>query len=310
MLATTKKPALKLVLLPTVLAASLLLAACQKDASPTENGVSNTNETEVATGLGENENADTATSATADSSETSKLTAEEQLGTELSRHRWKLLSATDAAKKPVSALMNIKDQVTLSFNQYQGQDTLSYSVGCNTISAAYQLKSQTLTTEDGMSTKMSCGELDSAESQLNTLMQGSSQLQITTGENPTLTQVTGDAVTLIWRGRLTSQAKYNSKGETVFWAVSAKKVPCEVNGSKQCLQVKPITYNDQGIKTSEGDWAPFIGEIDGYQHDGAHEEVLRLQRFQLDSSEVSADSTEDEQYAYLLDAVIESAVAE
>ena len=73
-----------------------------------------------------------------------------------------------------------------------------------------------------------------------------------------------------------------------------------------CLQVKPITYDDQGIKVSEGEWSAFTGEIDGYQHDGMHDEVLRLQRYELDSNE----STEGEEYAYVLDAVIESAVAE
>jgi hypothetical protein len=111
---------------------------------------------------------------------------------------------------------------------------------------------------------------------------------------------------LVWEGRLTSQAKYNSKGETVFWAVSSKMIPCADNDSEMCLQVKPITYDDQGIKTSEGKWAVFTGEIDGYQHDGMHDEVLRLQRYPLDSD----DSTEGEEYAYVLDAVIESAVAE
>ena len=73
-----------------------------------------------------------------------------------------------------------------------------------------------------------------------------------------------------------------------------------------CLQVKPITYDDQGIKTSEGEWSVFNGEIDGYQHDGKNDQVLRLQRYQLDSDEIS----EDEEYAYVLDAVIESSVVE
>ena len=73
-----------------------------------------------------------------------------------------------------------------------------------------------------------------------------------------------------------------------------------------CLQVKPITYDDQGIKVSEGKWSAFTSEIDGYQPDGMHNEVLRLQRYQLDYNE----SAEDEEYAYVLDAVIESAVAE
>ena len=67
-----------------------------------------------------------------------------------------------------------------------------------------------------------------------------------------------------------------------------------------------VAHDDQGIKVSEGKWSAFTGEIDGYQHDGMHDEVLRLQRYQLDYNE----SAEDEEYAYVLDAVIESAVVE
>lgn len=300
MLASATKPALKLFLLPSVMVASLTLGACQKNTTPIEDDGSNSSES-VATDAANNENKALDTVTTDDSQ--TELSATEKLSDDLSRHHWTLVSVKDAAKQPVSVLMDVKDQVTLSFNRYQSGERLSYSVGCNTISAAYQLQAQTLTTENGMSTKMSCGSLDMAESQLNTMMQGSSELQITDGENPLLTQVTTDSATLVWQGRLTPQAKYNSKGETVFWAVNAQKAPCDATGSEQCLQVKPVTYSDEGVKTSEGEWTVFTGEIDGYQHDGKHDEVIRLQRYQLEN-----ENAEEDEYAYLLDAVIESAV--
>lgn len=312
MLVRTTKPALRLLLLPSVLVASLALSACQKDATPTENSMSDTSEVGADTNVTESENAQSDTNMTTNASETTELTATEKLNTDLSRHRWTLASAKDSAEQPVSVLMDIKDQVTLSFNHYQGQNTLNYSVGCNTISAAYQLQKHTLTIEDGMSTKMSCGDLDAAESQLNTMMQGSSELKLNEGENPVLTQVASDSVTLVWKGRLTAQAKYNSKGETIFWAVNAHKVPCDDNSSQKCLQVRPITYDDQGIKSSEGKWTAFKGDIDGYQHDGKHDEVIRLQRYPLDNGETaeSVNRDDSEDYAYVLDAVIESSVVE
>lgn len=312
MLVRTTKPALRLLLLPSVLVASLALSACQKDATPTENSMSDTSEVGADTDVTESENAQDDANMTTNTFETTELNAIEKLDTDLSRHRWTLVSAKDAAGQPVSVLMDIKDQVTLSFNHYQGQNTLNYSVGCNTISAAYQLQNHTLTTEDGMSTKMSCGDLDAAESQLNTMMQGSSELTFSEGENPVLTQVDDDSVTLVWKGRLTAQAKYNSKGETIFWAVNAQKVTCDDNSSQKCLQVRPITYDDQGIKSSEGKWAAFKGDIDGYQHDGKHDEVIRLQRYLIDNGKTveNSASTPTEDYAYVLDAVIESSVVE
>jgi len=288
-------------LVPSILAASLALGACQKDAAPTGGDAPDNTEAGIATDA--TLNTDTAS----DTANDTKLTAEQEMIKDLARYRWTLLDIDDKSGGPViTTLVDIKEQVTLLFNQNQGQNTLNYSVGCNTISAVYQLQGQTLTTEESMSTKMLCEDLNKAENRLNTLMQGSSQLSLTEGENPVLTQVTSNAITLTWEGKLTSQAKYNSKGETVFWAVNAKKVACADDSSEICLQVKPITYDDQGIKVSEGEWAAFTGEIDGYQHDGMHDEVLRLQRYELDSNE----STEGEEYAYVLDAVIESAVAE
>ena len=312
-------------LLPSILAASLALSACQNNSVPNEKDVQE-EASNTTTNAADNRDSTSDATIENDTTKADEMSAEEQMIASLSRYRWTLISATDKGAQPLNRLLDIKDQVRLSFSQYQGENTLSYSVGCNTMSAGYELQGHTLTIEDGMSTKMSCGELDKAENDLSQLMQGESQLTLVVDNSskdddskdsnvkdansqshkPILTQVTSDATTLVWEGKLTSQAKYNSKGETVFWAVNAKKIVCAENSLEMCLQVKPITYDDQGIKVSEGKWSAFTGEIDGYQHDGMHDEVLRLQRYQLDYNE----SAEDEEYAYVLDAVIESAVVE
>jgi len=316
MVGSRNKPTLKVLLLPSVMVVSLMLSACHQEAPSVENDMAETAEDSEVTNTATNEGLISSIKSTLDESKSTELTDKEKLMTTLSRHRWTLVGAVNANEQPVANLANINGHTTLSFNQYQGQDTLSYSVGCNTISAVYQLKGHTLTTEEGMSTKMSCGDLDEAENTLNTFMHGSSEFNIDQGDNTVLTQVTDDDVTLVWNGRLTAQAKYNSKGETVFWAVNSETVPCEASNSEQCLQIKPITYNNQGIKTHEGEWRVFFGEIDGYQHDNKHEEVLRLQRYALnideasETSEPTKDETADEKYAYILDAVIESSVTE
>ena len=290
----------KSALLPSMLAISLALGACQ-DASVSTDANIQSDDTNVSTEDADMEH-NNATLAKA-----SEMSAEEQMIENLARYRWTLLDIDDKSGGAViTTLVDIKNQVTLLFKQNQGHNTLNYGVGCNTMSASYELQDHTLTTEDSMSAKMLCENLNKAENLLDTLMQGTSEISVTEGENPVLTQVTSNAVTLTWKGRLTSQAKYNGKGETVFWAVNANKVACADNSSEMCLQVKSVTYNNQGIKVSEGKWSAFNGEIDGYEHDGKHDEVLRLQRYQLDSDRVS----EGEEYAYVLDAVIESSVVE
>ena len=321
MTSSVKKWPIRFTFLPSLLAVSLTLSACQNASVPNE---SDTQEgTQTSADETDSHTIEMNADAVTDDTQMDEMSAEDKMIANLTRYRWTLISATDKGAQPLNMLMDIKDQVRLSFSQYQGENTLSYSVGCNTMSAGYQLQGHTLTIDDGMSTKMSCGELDKAENSLNQLMQGQSQLTVviassakdsednskddrSKSEQPILTQVTSDAATLIWEGSMTPQAKYNSKGDTVFWAVSSKTIPCTDYGSEMCLQVKPITYNDQGIKTSEGRWTVFTGEIDGYQHDGMHDEVLRLQRYQLNSDE----SVQGEKYAYVLDAVIESAVVE
>lgn len=293
---------LKLALLPSLLATSMVLSACN-DESVTDN----TQEEERSTATTDEAARTDQVSATLSTAD--HMSAEEQMIDNLVRYRWTLAKATDSNRQPLTSLMDIKEQVTLNFNRRQGQNTVSYSVGCNMMGAGYQLQDHTMLIDGSMSTKMLCEDLNQAEDKLNQLMQGESQLTLAESTPPILTQVTNQAATLEWQGALTPQAKYNTKGKTIFWAVSSETKPCSSDSTQSCLQVKPITYDDQGIKTSEGEWTTFEGVIDGYQHDTEHEQVLRLQRYQLDTSHSVGDSSVAD-YAYVLDTVIESSVAE
>lgn len=290
----------KLALWPTLLVVSLALTAC--------NNTTPVNEAEVDTTNNDTNEVVVADTTTQTTSDTADNNVEQTMTDELSRYRWTLATAIDSSNKPMTGLMAIKEQVTLNFNQQQGQSMLNYSVGCNIIGASYQLQEQTLSTKDSMSTKMSCGELDATENRLNELMQGDSNLSLEAGDIPKLTQVTSDATTLVWTGKLTAQAKYNSKGETLFWAISADTRPCSDNQAQMCLQVKPITYDEQGVKTLEGELVEFSGTIDGYEHDANQDVILRLQRFKTDVDTVLVDNI-DSEYAYVLDTIIETGVA-
>lgn len=296
------KSFLKLALRPSLLATSMALSACS--------GNSTTNDTQVGEQTTDATDKSVQTEQIAETASTvDKMSAEEQMIDNLVRYRWTLATAADSNNQPLTSLLDIKDQVTLNFNHRQGQNTVSYSVGCNMMSAAYQLQGHTMLIDGSMSTKMLCEDLNQAEDELNKLMQGESQLSLAESTPPMLTQVINEAATLVWQGVLTPQAKYNTKGKTIFWAVSSETKPCGSDDTQSCLQVKPITYDDQGIKTSEGEWTEFVGTIDGYQHDAEHDQVLRLQRYKLDSSNAVVEGSAGE-YAYVLDTVIESAVAE
>ncbi len=284
------------VMIPSLLVASLALSACNDTEKVQKTELGTTADTSEVVVKDNNQT-------TMDMTDDATATTEQAMIDTLDSYRWSLASAMDSNNQPITALTTIKEQVMLNFDS-QSQSNISYNVGCNTISAVYELQEQILSVKDGMSTKMSCGKLDAVENQLNELMQGDSTISLTTSETPSLTQVTSNAVTLVWSGRMRAQAKYNSKGDTVFWAVDAQSKPCSDNNAQLCLQVRPVTYDEQGIKTDEGEVVEFAGVIDGYEHDNTHNEVLRLQRFKTDVDSVLVDNI-DSEYAYVLDTVIE-----
>ena len=284
------------VLLPSLLVASLALSACNDTAKVQQTELGTTTDT---SDVGAENNDQTTADIT-----NNAATTEQAMIDNLDSYRWSLASAMDSNNQPITALTAIKDQVMLNFDS-QSQNNISYNVSCNTISAVYELQGQMLSVKDGMSTKMSCGKLDAVENELNELMQGDSTISLTTNGTPSLTQVTSNAVTLVWSGKMTAQAKDNSKGDTVFWAIDAQSKPCSDNNAQLCLQIRPVTYDEQGIKTEEGEVVEFAGVIDGYEHNDTHNEVVRLQRFKTDVDSVLVDNI-DSEYAYVLDMVIES----
>lgn len=220
----------------------------------------------------------------------------------LARYHWTLVSAVDNNNQPLLPLTSIKKQVTLNFMQQNNQNLVGFGVGCNSMGGDYQLNDNVMTVGNVVSTMMLCHDLNEAEETLSGLMSNDSQLSLKEGTVPILTQLIDNNATLVWQGQMTTEAKYG-KGETVFWAVDHKAQPCPDGSTKTCLKVKPVRYNEQGIKSSEGDWTLFSGEIEGYTHDATQDQVLRLKRYVVDPSDVKG-----KQFAYVLDIVVESQI--
>lgn len=218
----------------------------------------------------------------------------------LMKYNWTLVSAVDSSNLYLEPLSDITDQVTLSFGKLKGVDILKYSVGCNKVTGRLVLDANVLTVEENVSTKMYCEELDDAERLLNSAMEGDSQLSLKESVVPILTQIADDNTTLVWQGDMTAKAKYG-KGEIIFWAVSHDAEPCPDGTTKECLRIKPITYDKQGVKIAEGEWRLFSGEIEGFNHDERRDQILRLKRYT-----VAPSDTKGKKNVYILDTVVES----
>lgn len=217
---------------------------------------------------------------------------------ELQRYDWQLVSAYDNSQKPLIALNTLKDgEVTLNFDQ----NRMNYSVGCNQLSSKFSLSNNLLTTiGNTTSTLMACGNLQSAESLLANKMQGSSQLSLDANSGSFLVQTTADNSTLNWQGKIKPEAKYG-KGETLFLEVAPQDEACDKLTTKRCLMVRDVFYDNQGIKTSHGQWHIMYEPIENYQKSADQGNVLRVIRYRTAPSDVKGFSN-----LYVLDGVIET----
>lgn len=228
----------------------------------------------------------------------------------LADYHWQLLSAKDKQGEPLSALEAIKDQVRLKFYLQQSTQYASFTVGCNSMSGNFTISNQQLKIGDVMSTEMYCEDLDPAERLMAQLMPGNSKLKLSV-ENSSkstttqllLTQEFATGETLIWQGTATAEAKYQQQPDLVFWEVNHQLQDCPNPNQKTCLKVRPVYYDEQGIKKGVGDWDIFVDNIEGYNHDSSVDTVLRLKRFTVDPVEVKG-----KQFVYVFDRIIESSV--
>lgn len=271
----------------TMVTGSLLLTGCQKTDSLTSQSTAAQSNTMINT-----ENKLTLNAAT------------------LADYHWQLLSAKDKQGEPLSALEAIKDQVRLKFYLQQSTQYASFTVGCNSMSGNFTISNQQLKIGDVMSTEMYCEDLDPAERLMAQLMPGNSKLKLSV-ENPSksaltqplLTQEFATGEALVWQGTATAEAKYQQQPDLVFWEVNHQLQDCPNPNQKTCLKVRPVYYDEQGIKKGVGDWDIFVDNIEGYNHDSSVDTVLRLKRFTVDPVEVKG-----KQFVYVFDRIVESSV--
>ncbi len=185
---------------------------------------------------------------------------------------------------------------------------------CNALSASYQLDGQALAIGPVIGTMMACP--DSAamalEQQVGQRLSQASRWAIAAPQaqpgraaTPVLTLSFQDGGQWLLDGEPTDATRYGSAGERIFLEVAPQRVACShpLMPQYQCLQVRAIEYDGQGLKTRVGPWENFYSEIQGYTHQPGVRNVLRIQRFQRPVTPADASS-----YAYVLDMTVESEI--
>jgi heat shock protein HslJ len=226
--------------------------------------------------------------------------------TELGNYHWRLTSAADAEGKRIDTLFVRAEQpVQLDF----AQGRLSISNTCNRMGGGYAIDGAQLKIEQLSSTLMACTDnaLMTLDQEIGKRMEGTLSFAIEQANGkPQLTLTGGNGDVLIFTGHATAENRYGSVGEQVFLEVEAQTRPCShpLIPDKQCLQVREIRYDDNGIKTgTPGEFQPLYEDIEGYRHQPGVRTVLRVKRFKRDP--VPADASDS---AYVLDMVVESEV--
>lgn len=220
----------------------------------------------------------------------------------LQGQHWRLREATAADGTRLQALFARADApLTLDFSDGR----LSVSNACNRMSGPYTLDAGTLVLPAMASTEMACADpaIAALDTAVGSRLQG--RLDAAVADNGELTLRTTQGDVLVFTPQATAETRYGGPGQVLFLEVAAHTRPCPhpVIKDMQCLQVREVRMDDNGIRQQEaGVFANFYDPIEGYRHEDGVRNVLRVKRFKVTRAPADASAL-----AYVLDSVVESA---
>lgn len=223
--------------------------------------------------------------------------------TTLTAYHWQIDQAVDMSGNSDSQWLRPEGTTpaTLSFSK----DRLGVSSLCNVMGAGYTIDGSAISIEPVVSTMRMCADeaLMRYEQGFGQQLATASTWQIEEAAEPSLTLSFDNGSKWILTGEPTAETKYGSTGETVFLEVAAQTKPCDhpLINDHQCLQVRSIEYNEQGLKQSQGEWQHFYDSIENYEHTPGVRNILRVKRYENKNAPAGGSS-----YTYILDMVVES----
>ena len=225
--------------------------------------------------------------------------------TTLTAYHWNLDQAVDADGNSESQWLrpeSVEAPTRLTFSE----NRLAVTGLCNNMNAGYHLKGSNIEISPAASTMMLCPDeaLMQYEQNIGRRLAEAASWEVSqTEETPALTLSFDNGSQWILKGDPTAETKYGSVGQTMFLEVAAETKPCThpLIDDFQCLQVRTVQYDAQGIKQGHGEWQHFYDQIDNYEHTPGVRNVLRVKRYE--NTNVPADASS---YAYVLDMVVES----
>lgn len=237
------------------------------------------------------------------SSTTPDETTEGTSDPRLSAYHWQLVDATSADGTRLDAFFpNPERPVTLDF----ADGRVSVSNACNRMGGSFSVADGAFSVGGLMQTEMACEEpLMRAESAIAGVLGGGGTLQLEADDVLVLTTPEGD--TLRFRGEPTADTRFGTAGERVFFEVAPQRVACHhaMMPDYQCLHIREVRYDDNGLQVEHGEWEFLYQDIEGYTHEPGTRNVVRVLRYRVANPPADGSSV-----AYVLDMVVESELVE
>ena len=291
-------------LTPLVACVGLLAACGQSATAPTANGGVSPAATSTST-----------THVTTPPAQPSPQAAALSPARVLPAYEWELAAARDGRGQN-DARWRVGDRPPLRLSFKDGR--MAVHNLCNIASAGYELDGTQMRLSRPMATLRACAEpgLMALESRVLSLLPTVQTAQAITRPASQGAPAAADAPQLLLRfadgsdwdlvGHPTPETRYGSAGERLFLEVAPLKVACNhpLMPNATCLRVRDVRYGENGVKTGEGEWRVFHGNIEGYEHREGTRNILRVNRYSLArNGQLPADAPS---HAYVLDMVVES----
>lgn len=241
----------------------------------------------------------TAVPATAAAVETPAVDA----GASLPGYHWQLTDAKAADGTRIDGLfVRAESPVTLDF----ADGRVAVSNTCNRMVGGYTLAGDTLTFTPMASTMMACTDpaLMALDQDVGKRLEGASTLALQPGTAPVLTLTSASGDVLTFTGEPTAETRFGSAGERVFLEIAPQPKACNhpLIKDMQCLQVREIKFDENGIRTgTPGEFTSLYQDIEGFAHETGTRNVVRVNRFTIANPPADGSSV-----AYVLDMVVES----
>lgn len=193
---------------------------------------------------------------------------------------------------------------------FDAQGRLGIATSCNGMGTTWKIENNQMMTGDLISTQMACDEASMQQEKVATDLFNKRAapfiLDLKNPEQPSLSIVSATGQKYIFTGKMTAETQYQTQAETIFLEISPEIQACKGITPQTCLHVREIKYAENGLKIQvDKDWTLFYEQIQGYQHNPAEQQVVRIKRY-----EIKNPAADQSKYAYVHDMTIERAVVE